>query len=120
MKKIFVVIILFIVSVMVKAQPATAKPEILYGTIQKSDLVKAPFADWFTQGYDNYQPDPKVNDKLKKLYAKGISIQLFLGTWCGDSKREVPRLLKLLDETGFPQKEMSWLPQPSGSYSCWR
>lgn len=106
MKKIFVVLILFIVSVGVKAQPATAKPEILYGAIQKSDLEKLPFGDWFTPGYNNYQPDPKVNDKLKNLNTKSISIQIFLGTWCGDSKREVPRLLKIFDEIGFPQKNL--------------
>jgi thiol-disulfide isomerase/thioredoxin len=106
MKKIFLVIILFIVSVGLQAQPATAKPEILYGTIQKSDLENLPFGDWFTPGYNNYQPDPKVVDKLKSLKAKDISIQIFLGTWCGDSKREVPRLLKILDEIAFPKKNL--------------
>lgn len=106
MKKITTVVILFIVTVTVNAQPTTTKPEILYGAIQKEDLLKASFADWFTPGYNSYQPDPKLNDKLRKLYTKDISIQLFLGTWCGDSKREVPRLLKLLDETGFSQKNI--------------
>jgi tetratricopeptide (TPR) repeat protein len=28
-------------------------------------------------------------------------MQIFLGTWCGDSKREVPRFMKLLNEIGF-------------------
>ena len=67
---------------------------------------KLPLLIGSPPGYDNYQPDPKVNDKLRKLYGKDISIQIFLGTWCGDSKREVPRLLKVLDETGFPQKNL--------------
>jgi thiol-disulfide isomerase/thioredoxin len=106
MKKIFPVIILFMVTVKVNGQTATTTPEILYGAIQKKDLEKTPFAEWFTPGYDDYHPDPKLNDKLKKLYTNDISIQLFLGTWCGDSKREVPRLMKLLDETGFPQKNL--------------
>ena len=44
MKKIFGVIILFMVSVSVKAQTAAQKQEILYGAIQKADLQKAPFA----------------------------------------------------------------------------
>jgi thiol-disulfide isomerase/thioredoxin len=114
MKKIFGVIILFIVSVSVKAQTVPPKQEILYGAIQKADLQKAPFVDWFTPGYDNYQSDPKVNDKLRKLYDKDISIQLFLGTWCGDSKREAPRLLKVLDDTGFPEKNIRIIALGSG------
>jgi len=114
MKKIFGVIILFIISVCVKAQTVAPKQEILYGAIQKADLQNAPFADWFNPGYDNYQPDPKVNDKLKKLYGKEITIQIFLGTWCGDSKREVPRLLKVLDETGFPQINLQIIGLGSG------
>ncbi|HZJ37314.1 MAG TPA: thioredoxin family protein, partial [Gillisia sp.] len=28
-------------------------------------------------------------------------IIVFMGTWCGDSKREVPKLLKILDEAGY-------------------
>ena len=106
MKKILFVSILFIISVTVNAQPANAKLEIFYGAIQKQDLVKPPFGDWFNAGYDNYQPDPKINEKLKKLVAKGISIQVFFGTWCGDSQRELPRLLKITDEIGFPQTSL--------------
>jgi thiol-disulfide isomerase/thioredoxin len=30
----------------------------------------------------------------------GAEVTVFLGTWCGDSRREVPRLWKALDETG--------------------
>jgi thiol-disulfide isomerase/thioredoxin len=33
--------------------------------------------------------------------ASRYSIQLFFGTWCGDSKREVPRMLKVLYQSGF-------------------
>src|SRR5918992_1510365 len=32
--------------------------------------------------------------------APGAEVIVFVGTWCGDSKREVPRLWKALDETG--------------------
>jgi tetratricopeptide (TPR) repeat protein len=106
MKKIFSIVLLIVISVTAQAQPVASRQEVLYGVIQKQDLLKTPFTDWFTPGYDNYQPDRKLIDKLKKLYGKDISIQIFLGTWCGDSKREVPRMLKVLDETGFPQKNL--------------
>lgn len=106
MKKIFFIIMVFIISKSGEAQPPAAKPDILYGVIQKQDLMKPPFDTWFNQGYDNYLPDAGVNDKLKKLITKNVCIQIFLGTWCGDSRREVPRILKLLDDLDFPGKNL--------------
>lgn len=32
--------------------------------------------------------------------APGAEVTVFLGTWCGDSEREVPRLWRALDEAG--------------------
>lgn len=106
MKKIPVIIILFIIAKCGEAQLLNAKPEILYGIIQKQDLMRPPFDAWFNQGYDNYQPDLLTSNKLKDLITKDISIQVFLGTWCGDSKREVPRFLKILDGLVFPAKKL--------------
>jgi thiol-disulfide isomerase/thioredoxin len=37
---------------------------------------------------------------------KGYKIKGFMGTWCGDSKRETPRLYKILEEAGFDQKNL--------------
>jgi thiol-disulfide isomerase/thioredoxin len=30
-----------------------------------------------------------------------------MGTWCSDSRREVPRMLKVLDIIGFPKENLS-------------
>lgn len=106
MKKIFFISIVLITFKQSGAQSSGTKPEILYGVIQKRDLIKSPFDAWFKQGYDNYLPDPQVNDKLKKLLTKDIIISIFLGTWCGDSKREIPRIVKLLDGLNFPAENL--------------
>ncbi len=106
MKKIFISVLLLAMAALINAQPAATKQDILYGLIQKDDLLKTPFAEWFKPGYENYQPDPALIDKIKKLLTNDISLQVFLGTWCGDSRREVPRLVKLLDEIRFPQKNL--------------
>jgi hypothetical protein len=37
----------------------------------------------------------------------GKSVTIFMGTWCGDSKREVPRVLKMLDCCGFPMNDLT-------------
>ncbi len=38
---------------------------------------------------------------------KGLAIEAYFGTWCGDSRRQVPRLLKLLDAAGFDEKRLT-------------
>src|SRR6185436_2898686 len=46
--------------------------------------------------HDHYTPDPNVVAKLRA--AKPARVTIVLATWCGDSKRAVPRLLKALHE----------------------
>lgn len=38
---------------------------------------------------------------------KGYTITLFLGTWCGDSKQEVPKFYKVLEACNFPLDQLS-------------
>jgi len=54
---------------------------------------------WFEKEYNEYQ----VKDI--DLETKGISIQIFFGSWCGDSRRELPRFIKVLDELGFAKEQ---------------
>ncbi len=74
-----------------------AQQEILYGVIQKSELLRPGFTEWYQPGYTTYQPNAAVMQALRKVEKKGISVDVWLGTWCGDSKREVPRFLKIID-----------------------
>lgn len=106
MKKSFCISLLFIASITAVAQPVTGKPDILYGSISKDDLLSAPFDKWFTEGYNEYRADSSSIISLKKVNTKDITIQIFLGTWCGDSRREVPRFLKLLNELSFPLQKV--------------
>ncbi len=75
--------------------------EKLVGNINREGLTQAPFNDWFSKNHDNYLVNDKVISKLKNTL-KGYEITVFLGTWCGDSKREVPRFFNVLEAAGFP------------------
>lgn len=46
--------------------------------------------------YPAYCPDNETVRKLSPLM-KGKKIIIVLGTWCGDSKLQVPRFIKLMD-----------------------
>ncbi|HEV2721797.1 MAG TPA: hypothetical protein VG323_17390, partial [Thermoanaerobaculia bacterium] len=50
--------------------------------------------------HDHYTPDAKVVDQLRG--AKPARITIVFATWCGDSKRAVPRLLKALHGAANP------------------
>ena len=63
------------------------------GEISRDDLLKDYSS--FSEEYDEYTPSEEELSTIKALQGKQVLV--FLGTWCHDSKREVPRFLKLLD-----------------------
>ena len=63
------------------------------GEISRDDLLKDYSS--FSEEYDEYTPSEEELTTIKALQGKQVLV--FLGTWCHDSKREVPRFLKLLD-----------------------
>lgn len=84
------------------ADAQQVKPDaILYGKINAGDLTALPYNKWFDKGFADYNINTETKNKLTTVLNKGVSIEVFLGTWCGDSKREVPRFLKMLDEIKF-------------------
>ena len=54
--------------------------------------------DKFAKQYQTFSPTPQDVALMQELAGKEVLV--LLGTWCHDSKREVPRLLKLLDGSG--------------------
>lgn len=79
---------------------------LLLGKISVKQLEQPPFSEWYHSGYAAYHPDAGAKDSLSAL-AGGYRYEIFLGTWCGDSKREVPRLMKLLDAMGVKQSAVT-------------
>lgn len=80
--------------------------DMLLGKCTRAALLQAPFSDWFKPNYDSYTVDSFTCNFVKPLLT-GKMITIFMGTWCGDSKREVPRVLKMLDCCGFPEKNLT-------------
>jgi len=77
----------------------------LLGKINRDGLQLENYSIWFSENYENYIVDNAVVDSLKQV-AHDISISVFLGTWCGDSRREVPRFFKILDAMNFPENQV--------------
>ncbi|MFM9909153.1 MAG: hypothetical protein ACKVOW_07390 [Chitinophagaceae bacterium] len=79
--------------------------EQLLGACSRIALQQAPFVNWFQPNYDSYVVD-SATCKFVEPLLKNKKITIFLGTWCGDSKREVPRILKMLDCCNFPAEQL--------------
>ena len=77
----------------------------LLGVINKEGLTQAPFNVWFSKNHANYLGNDKIIEKLKDSLID-YEIVVFLGTWCGDSKREVPRFYNILEATNFPEEQL--------------
>jgi thiol-disulfide isomerase/thioredoxin len=79
--------------------------EKLLGIINKEGLETAPFNTWFDPNYDDYLVNDKIVKKLRDSLNQ-YAIKVFLGTWCGDSKKEVPQFYSILDATNFPESQL--------------
>jgi thiol-disulfide isomerase/thioredoxin len=83
----------------------SAQQEILYGYGTIDFFHEDSFNTWFTPTFNEYTPEKTVVDNLKSL-VDGIAIRIVLGTWCSDSRREVPRFIKILNEIDFPVERL--------------
>ena len=78
----------------------------LVGHVNKESFQQEPYGnEWFNDFYSYYETDKEAIKKLQPLL-KEVKIKGFMGTWCGDSQREIPNLYKLLDEAQFNYKNL--------------
>ncbi|MEL7534884.1 MAG: thioredoxin family protein [Bacteroidota bacterium] len=68
----------------------------LIGLCDRTALEQDSFKTWYQAEYEAYQVEQTLIERTKPHLA-GISIEIFMATWCGDSRREVPRFYKILD-----------------------
>jgi thiol-disulfide isomerase/thioredoxin len=70
------------------------------GWIERHDFM-TPAYPKFGQTLDTIHVDERFIELIKELHA-GFDFVVVLGTWCSDSKREVPRFLKIADLAAIP------------------
>lgn len=74
--------------------------DILLGEFKKEDLLKKPFLSWFEPRYKSFKPHEESMQTIKENIGD-YEIRLLMGTWCGDSKRQVPEFIKILDNANY-------------------
>jgi thiol-disulfide isomerase/thioredoxin len=78
---------------------------MLLGPINAAGLNQEPYALWFEENSKAYTPDMTLIEEIKPLL-KPCYVKVFMGSWCEDSQREVPALLKLLDLADFDSSQL--------------
>lgn len=81
---------------------------LLIGKFTKEDLQKPPYDSWFKSEYENFKPTSGVMTTIENNISN-YEIVAIMGSWCGDSKREIPKLLKILDETGYDLSNLTMI-----------
>jgi hypothetical protein len=77
----------------------SARGPLLLGPVTAADILAA-FPAW-PEELDGWQPDTTTVAVLQAV-AEPTDVQVVLGTWCGDSRREVPRFWRLLEVVANP------------------
>lgn len=80
--------------------PRAQQTNMIVGQFQKEDLQEEPYSSWFNSGYESYNPSEEAMETIKKNISE-YKIVAFMGTWCPDSRREVPQFFKILDEANY-------------------
>jgi len=82
---------------------------MLVGTVRVADLRREPFSRWFDDGYQGYEARPAALAQIAAAVQADstLAIEVFFGTWCGDSRRELPRLMRILDDAGLPASRVA-------------
>ena len=77
----------------------SGKP-MLIGYCDRSALEDSTFSWWFNSEYDNYEVNKEALEPIQKNL-NDYRFTVVMGTWCSDSRREIPRFYRIVDDMGI-------------------
>jgi thiol-disulfide isomerase/thioredoxin len=81
----------------------------ILGYFRPDQLTHYPYSTWYIKGFDDYQMKTDVINKLLEINKDELSIKIVLGVWCPDSRREVPKFMRILDSWRFPVEKVIFI-----------
>ena len=82
------------------AAEGPAPPELL-GPVGPDRILEITPA--WREAHDGYVPDEAAVKRIENAAARAngtLSIEVVFGSWCSDSREQVPRLIKVMEQTG--------------------
>jgi thiol-disulfide isomerase/thioredoxin len=116
-QKRIIVTLFFLTSLALSSLNAQEKDKIDYfdpqtwllGDFSYNALLNEPHDTWFNSEFDSYNIDDEAFIELGKLGLDNIDILIVMGTWCSDSRREVPRFMKIIESLGYDKKRLRFI-----------
>lgn len=90
--------LLFILFLFFSNTSLLAQNDYLSGPVTESQIREVKIFDLYTK---RYEPNEIIIQKLNSVQ-DSILIDVFMGTWCHDSKREIPALFKIMETINNP------------------
>ena len=72
--------------------------DTIIGAFDRNEFLNDSYKEWYVEEYKNYELNFEILDQIQ--VPDDLELLIYLGTWCGDSRREVPRLPHGKTETG--------------------
>ena len=80
----------------------------LFGDFTLDELKKdSVFRKWFNKNYLDFKVKNEKRNWISEL--KDVEVNIYLVTWCGDSKKWVPKFVKLWDELGLKREQLKFI-----------
>jgi hypothetical protein len=69
--------------------------DIMIGYCSLAGMTGTPFDSSYQEEYSNYKPDREIISQINPLM-EGVNMTIVMGTWCSDSREQVPRFMKVI------------------------
>ncbi len=84
-----------------------ANKKILFGYCDRNGFEIRPFKSWYDSEYNSYTVKTKELNSANIEKLKEVKITIIMASWCSDSRREVPRMYKILDHCKYSDKNIT-------------
>lgn len=78
---------------------------VLVGQCDKKGLQKGTYGAYFNSQYELYKPAENYIKRISKKL-ENVEVKIVFGSWCHDSKLQVPRFIKVLDQAGYDERDL--------------
>ena len=79
----------------------------IWGKFDLDALYQEPYLTWYRASLKDYIPDDELFQTVGLL--KDAEVDIYLGTWCGDSKAWVPKFVALWEELDLPMDRLNFI-----------
>jgi thiol-disulfide isomerase/thioredoxin len=102
LKRFLLVVVVIFAGCSGSKQAQTEKMAL--GWVDRS-VLNDPDYSVFKTTFDTVHVDAQLAEMIGTV-DKDVDVTVFFGTWCGDSKRQLPKFLKVADQAGIPSEKI--------------